>query len=134
MPTAQTVFSRIWTLASLCALLGAAAIVLYFLSPGYGFADRDITPYYWGSVGLDGGIFLLCLPLIRLSRRLPEKAPQGPPRLPHRLGDLPPLSTGPVSGGTRLPGRPAGPAPRHGAQPGGGPGSATGVPWACSPT
>lgn len=74
MPTAQTVFSRIWTLASLCALLGAAAIVLYFLSPGYGFADRDITPYYWGSVGLDGGIFLLCLPLIRLSRRLPEKA------------------------------------------------------------
>ena len=67
MPTAQTVFSRIWTLASLCALLGAAAIVLYFLSPGYGFADRDITPYYWGSVGL-------CLPLIRLSLRLPEKA------------------------------------------------------------
>lgn len=54
MPTAQTVFSRIWTLASLCALLGAAAIVLYFLSPAMGLrtvTSPPTTGALWGWMG-----------------------------------------------------------------------------------
>ena len=74
MPTAQTVFFSDLDPGLPLRPAGAAPSSCIFSAPGYGFADRDITPYYWGSVGLDGGIFLLCLPLIRLSRRLPEKA------------------------------------------------------------
>lgn len=70
----QATMSRIRFLSGLCTLLGLAAMVLYFLSPGYGFSSSYVTPYYWGLVGLDVLSLLLGVVLFRLGQDLPEKA------------------------------------------------------------
>lgn len=74
MRPVQSTMSRVRFLSGLCALLGVAAMVLYFLSPGYGFSDSCVTPYYWGSVGLDALLLLLGAVLFRVGQDLPEKA------------------------------------------------------------
>lgn len=71
-PTQKT-FSYIHVLSVLSTVLGFSAVVLYFLTPGYGFDVPDISAYLWAAMALSGCVIVLYLVMITLARSLPER-------------------------------------------------------------
>ena len=67
-------YATIFVLSVLITLLGVSAIVLYFLTPAYGYdALPDSTPYLKLSMVLNGAMIVLYLAVIVLARPLPSK-------------------------------------------------------------